>query len=203
MEIKDNKNEQPLRHYRALLASMDPAAVSGRTGIPFAEGAFRTRLLDRDALVTWPEGEGRWAESGAELRPNGEILLLRLLTGGTLAPPTGKMLSYAELPWGETYLTQFRGRCIQRLAFSFGNSPERFAAACRSIGGRAAEGGSGISYDIPFLPELTVRLTVWPAEEDFPPSAQFLFSSNISLAFSAEDLAYCGDVILDAMKGRF
>ncbi len=203
MEVKDNKNEQPLLHYRAMLAGIDPAAVSGRTGVPYMDGCFRTRLLDREVLVSWPEGEARWASSGNELRPNACILLLRLLTGGALAPATGKMLSYAELPWGETYLTQFRGRCISRLAFSFGNSPERFTEACRSIGGREVPAGSGVSYDIPFLPELTVRLTVWPGEEEFPPSAQFLFSSNISLAFSAEDLAYCGDVILDAMKGRF
>ena len=48
MEVKDNKNEMPLRHYRALLASLDPAAVSGRTGIPYVGGCFRTKLLDRD-----------------------------------------------------------------------------------------------------------------------------------------------------------
>lgn len=202
MEIRDNKNEQPLLHYRGLLAGMDPVSVMNRCGIPFEGGAFHTTLLARPVSISFPAGEATWDESGAALRPGAEILLLRLLTGGTLAPPTGKMLSYAELPWGETYLTQFRGRCIQRLAFSFGNSPEKFADACASIGGTRAE-GNGLSYDIPFLPELTVRLTVWPAEEDFPPSAQFLFSSNIALAFSAEDLAYCGDVILDGMKGRF
>jgi len=202
MEIRDNKNEQPLLHYRGLLAGMDPVSVMNRSGIPYDGNAFHTTLLARPVSVSFPAGEATWDESGTSLRPGAEILLLRLLTGGTLAPPTGKMLSYAELPWGETYLTQFRGRCIQRLAFSFGNSPERFAKACASIGGTRAE-GSALSYDIPFLPELTVRLTVWPAEEDFPPAAQFLFSSNIALAFSAEDLAYCGDVILDGMKGRF
>ena len=202
MEIRDNKNQQPLRHYRGLLSAMDPAAVSARTGIPYAEGRFRTRLLGRDVGLSFPSGEAFWEETGLPLRPNAEILLLRLLTGGTLAPSTGKLLSYAELPWGETYLTQFRGRCIQRLAFSYGSSPEKFEAACRSLGGKPA-GGSGLSFDILFLPELTVRLTLWPAEEDFPPAAQFLFSSNFALAFSAEDLAYCGDVLLDAMKGRF
>ncbi len=201
MEIKDNKFGQPLRHYKALLAGMDPADVAGRTGIPFADGAFRTLLLGREVRIAWPPGEAVWAETGSPLRPNAAILLLRLLTGGTLAPATGKLMSYAEFPWGETYLTQFRGRCIQRLAFSFGSSPENFGKACRSLGGTPAE-SSGCAYDIPFLPELTVRLVVWPAEEDFPPSAQFLFSSNFSLAFSAEDLAYCGDVLLDAMKGR-
>ena len=202
MEIKDNKFGQPLRHYKALLAEMDPGDVSNRTGIPYADGAFRTRLLNREVTLAWPSGEACWVDTGSPLRPNAAILLLRLLTGGTLAPATGKLLSYAEFPWGETYLTQFRGRCITRLAFSFGNTPDAFAAACKNLGGTPA-GGSGLSFDIPFLPELTIRLTVWPAEEDFPPSAQFLFSSNFSLAFSAEDLAYCGDVLLDAMKGRF
>ncbi len=202
MEVKDNKNEQPLRHYRGLLSDLDPAAVSARTGIPYEGGAFRTRLLGRAVRLEFPAGEAYYEETGRSLRPNALILLLRLLVGGTLAPATGKLLSYAELPWGETYLTQFRGRCIQRLAFSFGNEPEKFAEACRSLGGTPAE-GSGISYDILFLPQLTIRLTVWPGEEELPPSAQFLFSSNFSLAFSAEDLAYCGDVLLDGLKGRF
>ena len=48
-----------------------------------------------------------------------------------------------------------------------------------------------------------MRLIVWPAEDDIPPSAQFLFSGNFPLAFSAEDVAYVGDVIIDAMKGKF
>ena len=202
MEIKDNKFGQPLRHYKAMLAGMEPDSVSNRTGIPFSDGAFRTQLLGREVRVAWPAGEACWAETGSTLRPNAAILLLRLLTGGALAPATGRLLSYAEFPWGETYLTQFRGRCISRLAFSFGNAPDRFAEACRSLGGVPAE-SSGVSFDIPFLPELTVRLSVWPGEDEFPPSAQFLFSSNFSLAFNAEDLAYCGDVLLDAMKGRF
>jgi len=202
MEIKDNKNEQPLRHYRALLAGQEPCAVAGRTGIPYDGRFFHTRLLNRDVRISYPEGEAVWEETENRLRPNAEILLLRLLTGGSLAPATGKMVSYAELPWGETYLTQFRGRCINRLAFSFGNAPDKFEEACRSLGGKAVP-GSGISYDVPFLPELTIRLTVWPEDDDFPPSAQFLFSSNIALAFSAEDLAYCGDTVLDAMKGRY
>ncbi len=202
MEIRDNKNEQPLRHYTALLAEQDPVAVSNRTGIPYDGSCYHTKLLGREVLLSWPSGEARWGDTGQALRPSGHILLLRLLTGGTLAPATGKLLAYAELPWGETYLTQFRGRCINRLAFSFGSAPEKFRAACESLGGREVQGGA-LSYDIPFLPELTVRLKVWPPEEDFPPAAQILFSSNFALAFSAEDLAYCGDVLLDALKGRF
>ena len=48
MEIKDNKFGQPLRHYKAMLAGMEPDSVSNRTGIPFSDGAFRTQLLGRE-----------------------------------------------------------------------------------------------------------------------------------------------------------
>ena len=202
MEVKDNKNDLPIQHYGELFAAMDPVSVSSRTGIPYADGTFTTKLLNRPVRVTWPEMEASFADTGALLRPNAKILLARVLTGGTLTEDNGKRISYAELPWGETYLTQFRGRCISRLAFGFANTPEKFASACESIGGKEYPGNTP-AYEIEFLPGLIVRLIVWPAEDDIPPSAQFLFSGNFPLAFSAEDVAYVGDVIIDAMKGKF
>ena len=39
--------------------------------------------------------------------------------------------------------------------------------------------------------------------EEFRAAAQILFSDNFSSAFSAEDIAVVGDVLLNAMKGRW
>ena len=89
-----------------------------------------------------------------------------------------------------------------RLAGSYGRSPEKFAEACRSVGGTPAEGGD-TAFDIPFLPALTVRFIMWEGDEEFPPSAQALFSENFSYAFTAEDMAVVGDIIINAMKGRW
>jgi len=41
---------------------------------------------------------------------------------------------------------------------------------------------------------------LWEGDEEFPPSAQILFSDNFALAFSPEDVAYVIDVVLDYMK---
>lgn len=202
MNVPNHKDDIPLQHYSTLLAEQDPETVSARTGIPFREGAFLLKMLNREIRITHPEVSFTFADTGAELKANAKILLARLLTGGALAEYSGPMLSYAEMPWGETYLQQFRGRCINRLAFGFANDPESFAKACLKNGGRKVEGTENC-YDLPFLPTLTMRLTVWPAEEDFPPSAQILFSGNFPIAFSAEDMAVCGDILLDALKGRF
>lgn len=201
MEIKDNKTGLPLAHYKALFAEADPETLSVRSGIPYADGAFRTTLLNRPVRITHPDMEAVFEDTGAALRPNAQILLGRLLTGGSVVLSTGKFLAYNELPWGEVYLTQFRGRCITRMAFGFGTDPEKFEKACLSLGGSPVP-ASGPCFDIPLLPRLTMRLTVWPGEEEFPPSAQILFSDNFPLAFSAEDCAVCGDVVLDAMKGK-
>jgi hypothetical protein len=43
------------------------------------------------------------------------------------------------------------------------------------------------------------RLIVWSPDEEFPPSAQFLFSDNTPAAFNAADLAAVGDVVIEAL----
>ena len=60
-----------------------------------------------------------------------------------------------------------------------------------------------MAFDIPFINGLTVRLIVWEGDDEFPPSSQILFSDNFPNAFTAEDIAVTGDIILDAMKGRW
>ena len=57
-----------------------------------------------------------------------QILLLRYLLDGNPVMSSGKLISYHDLPWGEVYYRQFQGRCISRLARSFGTRlPPRFS----------------------------------------------------------------------------
>ena len=50
------------------------------------------------------------------------------------------------------------------------------------------------------IQKLKLCFILWSGDEEFPPSAQILFSDNFPMAFVAEDVAYLGDVILDYMK---
>lgn len=202
MEITDNKTGVPLEHYSAVFAASDPEQLSRTSGVPYEDGSFHLTMMGREIEVRWPEMTAVWRESGAESKPNVKILCARRILEGRSAPFGGKMLSYVEMPWGNVYQKQFDGRCVKRLAFGFGNSPERFSEACRSLGGVPAKGGDA-SFDILFLDGLIVRLIIWEGDDEFPPGAQFLFSDNFPAAFSAEDIAVTGDIILDAMKGRW
>ena len=201
MEIKDNKTQIPLSHYKTLLAQADPEEIAARTGVAYdsAAGTFTLHLLAAELVITWPDGNFRYADSVRELSEYTSILLLRFLLEGNCAESSGKFLAYPETPWGEVYYQQFRGRCILRLAFGFGFDPERFARACTALGGVPVPMGDR-AFEIPFLENLRIRLILWEGDEEFQPSAQILFSDNFPLAFSAEDMAVVGDVLISAMK---
>ena len=55
-------------------------------------------------------------------------------------------------------------------------------------------------YQVELMPGLTVQFLLWLGDEEFPPSGQILFSDNFRFAFTAEDMANIGDIILNRMK---
>ena len=202
MEVADHKIGVPTEHYRSVFAASDPETMSERSRVPFADGLFSLALLGRPVTVSWPGMVSRFSDDGKETAAGTRILLARLILEGTLVPPGGALLAYTDMPWGNVYAQQFRGRCIMRLAGTYGGDLHAFDEAAARVSGVPAESGDR-SFDMPFLPGLTVRLILWEGDEEFRPSAQILFSDNFSAAFSAEDIAVVGDVILNAMKGRW
>jgi hypothetical protein len=202
MEVVDHKVGVPMEHYKAVFAAADPAALSARSRVPYADGKLTLTLLGRPVTVSWPDMVSRFEDSGAETASNTRILLARLLLEGALTPARGQLLAYTDMPWGNVYAQQFRGRCILRMAGTYGSNLPGFEAAAAAVAGVPAGSGDR-SFDLPFLPGLTVRLILWEGDEEFPAQAQILFSDNFSAAFGAEDIAVVGDVLLNAMKGRW
>ena len=131
-----------------------------------------------------------------------DILILRYLCEGRYYRDTGKRLSYNEVPWGPVYYRNFDGRCLKRLAYGFGNDIPRFRRIIESTPSLKAEklpqGDAG--YRIEFLNGLFISLILYAADDEFPPSAQILFDDNFVFAFTAEDLAVVGEVVIDRLK---
>ena len=204
---KNNLEKQPWDHYISLYSRADPVEISVRTG--FAYDPERKEFPDifflgRSYAVTWP---------GFGIRPAGEkdrydplseemhagILLLRILLGGAASRGTGRFRTFRELPAGEVYLRQFDGRCTRRLASLYGDRIQVFRSIMRDMGGRPVQAADA-AFGLEVIPGYTVRLLLWEGDEEFPPSARFLFSDNFPLAFAAEDAAQLGDVIINTMK---
>ncbi len=206
-EFNDNKMGEPLKIYSERFAQVDPKLLCARSGIAYNEDTkrFSINVMNRPVVISWPEMQVSYTDDESNAPDNLKILLGRLLLEGKLIPSTGKFVSYAEIPWGDTYYKPFEGRCLKRLAYMFKDA-QSFSKACESIGatksaitGRAA---GDASYDLEFVDGVIVRLTIWEADEDFAPNASISFSDNIQMAFTAEDIAYMGDIILNNLKAH-
>jgi len=209
MEItyeKDNKERVPFEHYLAEYQKADPAEVSARTGAAWSgdSSEFLITFLGVEYAIRYPDFSIRIvAENG---RPAvltqisaARTLVIRFLIECCKAGSTGKFLTYREVPWGEVYYRQFSGRCLARLAYSYGNRLDAFCALMEKLGAKKIPAGDA-GYEIEVFEGYFIRFQLWGGDEEFPPSSQILFSDNFAAAFHAEDLVVACDVIIGAMK---
>ncbi len=206
IEKANNKELVPLEHYLEVYRETSPQEMSVRTGFAFDEKrqVFRVTFLGREYEITHPEFTVHPLTDPDIYSPlvsqnPAKILLLRFLLSGAASKGTGKFLTFREAPWGEVYYRQFQGRCVGRLSGTYGNRLEAFSASCDALGGKKAA-GADCGYQFEVFPDYFVRFLLWAADEEFPPSAQILFSDNFPAVLHGEDLVVVCDVILGALK---
>ena len=203
--MKSKTQERSYEYYLPRFNKLDPEEAVKRAVICFDTEASRFTLdiFGYTVYAEWPEFKLVPADPkhcpktvyGFQM----QILIIRFLLEGAYAPAGGGFKAYRELPWGELYDANFQGRCIKRFAYGFGYKPDAFRKAAEILGGKELSLGD-ISYDFSFIGGVTCRVILWTPDEEFPPSAQFLFSDNTPAAFNAEDLAVVGDVIISTLK---
>ena len=200
---KNNKDRLPYLHYLERFAKKDPAEIAERCRLAYDPGTrrFDVGLMGRRYAVRWPDFEITAGDGGgfrALDQINAKILVLRYLVDGSFTPASGKFLSYRDMPWGEVYFQNFSGRCLNRFAFTFARRTADLERAMAAAGARRV-GDGDYGYEVEFMDGLFQRFTLWLADDEFPPSAQILFSDNFALAFTAEDMAVVGDVSIGAL----
>ena len=193
---KNNKEELPLEYYLAKFREGDPQEMADRCALPFDGERFTIRLMGDTFTVSHPDYDiqGDRAPTNPE-----RILFLRYLLDGKFTPPTGVFRTYREFPWGEVYLQQFTGRCIKRFAFSYNGRTELLGRIMERLPAYPVKMGD-IGYELELMDGLSIQLILWQGDDEFPPNAQILFSENFQQAFTAEDMANIGDIVLNRMK---
>lgn len=203
---KDNKERVPFEHYKEEYVKRDPQEISVRTGFPYSQEkqCFAVRFLGKDYEVGFPEFTVKRTEEDDGYCPllamnAAQIFVIRFLLEGAQASGTGKFMTYRDIPWGEVYYRQFNGRCMMRLAFSYGNKLDAFRAACKKLGAAEIKAGDA-AYEFEVFEGFFVRFQLWGGDDEFPPSSQILFSDNFPAVFHAEDLVVACDIIIGTLK---
>ena len=203
---KDSKERLPWEHYLSQYQESDPKEIAARLGISYDEEQkyFTLKFLGTVYQISWPDFQVSHEADDMGFYPletmtYARTLTIRFLLNGAEASGTGKFKTYREMPWGEVYLRQFDGRCIKRLAFSYGNRIKDFQAIMEHMHCVPVKHGD-IAYQLEIFPDYLVQMILWEGDDEFPPSSQILFSDNFPISLQAEDMAVMGDVIIGSLK---
>ena len=203
---KDSKEQRPYEYYLKTYQEIDPKEISERTGFFYDEEkkVFTVVFMGSTYEISFPDYKISHKEDEKGVYPleeamNAKIFMVRYLSEKAKAPSSGKFLTYREVPWGEVYFRQFQGRCLMRLAFSYGNKLEAFKKVMTAMGAKPLEQGD-CAFELEFMEGFFIRLILWEVDDEFPPSSQILFSDNFAVTFAAEDLAVAGDICINMMK---
>ena len=203
---KDSKEQRPYEYYLKTYQEIDPKEISERTGFFYDEEkkVFTVVFMGSTYEISFPDYKISHKEDEKGVYPleeamNAKIFMVRYLSEKAKTLSSGKFLTYREVPWGEVYFRQFQGRCLMRLAFSYGNKLEAFKKVMTAMGAKPLAQGD-CAFELEFMEGFFIRLILWEGDDEFPPSSQILFSDNFAVTFAAEDLAVAGDICINMMK---
>ncbi len=202
MQVENHKEEVPFAHYEAKFRSLDPQEVTARLkDVTWENGRFSVTLLGRSYAISHPE-YALEALDGGKLPPLPvQTFLLRYLLESRDVSWSGSWKTFREMPWGEMYIKPYTGRVLTRAAFTFGTRVAAFKAAAEKMNALPLKhGDAGYQFDL--IGGYKMQILVWEGDEEFPPSAQVLYSDNFAEGFAAEDRVVSGDILISTIKAE-
>ena len=201
MQIENQKEEVPFAHYEELFRKLSPAEAADRTGASWDGKEFTLKLLGRTFAIAHPDYAIRALEGGALPPLPVQTFLLRYLLESKAVAWKGEWKTFREMPWGEMYITPYTGRVLTRAAFTFGFRTAAMKAACEKMGAEAVKhGDAGYRFDL--IGGYQMQILIWEGDDEFPPSAQVLYSDNFAEGFAAEDRVVAGDILISTIKSN-
>jgi hypothetical protein len=175
------------------LASVDLSTRCAALGLsaPTDQGLV-LRAFGQDVRLTRPDFAACGTD-GKPVRLTDRLLALHYLTCDLPLVPTGRLITFRELPGGQFYFGPFSARTTRPLVERIGNDLERL----RKNLGRfdwcpaAVAAPEGLAACLHALGRIEVTLVYHGGgrDDEEPPGAEVLFDSSIKRVFAAEDVA--------------
>lgn len=96
-------------------------------------------------------------------------------------------------------MTPFQQRAVNPFLKTFGHRPEAFQEAAAALGASSGSAG-GVSMIIPVMPRVPLCFTLWPGDDELPPSASILFDAQAASYLHTEDYAHLPAIVTGEMK---
>lgn len=190
--------DQTREHLRAIPIA-DLVRRSG--GTQDADGAIRLHLWDEPYVVRLPDLTAQHAQTRGAPDDFTQALLLTYLVTADGTFPSGKWITYRDLPDGMFYAQAFRGYAEVRLVRELGAAGiSAFRRGMERLGALPEPVGSGTgnaAYALQVLPRIRLAAVYWTGDEDFPDHASVLFETTSPHYLSTDGLAVLGSHLVN------
>lgn len=202
MQVENHKEEVPFSFYEEKFRALQPENVLNRlSGVTWDGKEFTLTLLGRAFAISHPDYAIRALDGGALPPLPTQTFLLRYLLESRDVAWKGEWKTFREMPWGEMYITPYTGRVLTRAAFTLGTRIGKFRTAAEKMGAEPVpHGDAGFRFTL--VGGYEMQILVWEGDEEFPPSAQVLYSDNFAEGFAAEDRVVAGDILISTLKAN-
>jgi hypothetical protein len=179
---------------RERAAGLDPESAAAAVGATYrgtgGRGEIEVAFLASSVTVTVPAFECRPSET--PLPSHVCALLVYHLAISDGSRPTGRWISFAELPDGGFYVTAFRGYTGAVIARRFGADTGALGEALAQVNAEPTEGMADRAWKVPALPRVPMALLWWDGDDEFEPRAELLFDATASHHLTTDGCAVLG-----------
>jgi len=181
-----------LDRLRPALQACPPGRLAELSGGTWGNGQIRLTYWGRPVTISFPALQATAAD-GDQIPSTFDLaMLLFYLNTADGSPPTGKWISFRELPEGLFYHQAFQGYSGDRLAHAYGANPAQFAGAAEALGGTPLPDLASLAYSFDPLPAVRMAAILWPGDDEFAARASILFDAAASHFMPTDGLALLG-----------
>ncbi len=193
---------------REELSNQDPGWVANRSGSEYVADPAPAVLLPFNGRTVkirfdYMDVEPLEGDTGREITVQEKVLVLHYLLGARGFKPTGKWITYREIPSGEFYYPAFRKRAIDPLVNTFGNDAESLKEIARKMGGVEEPGVAGTAFQFHPFPLVPMVLQLHEGDDEFPADGNVLFDETVARCLSLEDIAWLAGTVVYPLVGIY
>ena len=188
-----------LDELRLTLRFQDPGLIAERSAVPYLtlgpnRGELHIPFWDDVCILSFPELIG-YNNHDDQLPNFQQALLLYYLLTADGTPIKNNWVSFADLPDGRMYNAAFQGYSGDEIVKAFGFDLDAFKLVCLKAAGKPIELGSA-SFTFQALPRVSLMLTYWLGDEDFPSSCKILFDESACHYLPIDACAILGSMLV-------
>jgi hypothetical protein len=198
MDSNLNSYKDALKTARNDLKGRDFQEIAERAGGKFEVDYTLLPYIIHTLKIDTNTLEILFLDSSRRVDPRLEILTLHYLRDSRGIKPSGRLISFKELPHGMNYYPSFYNRTEKVLLREFKDALDSLEDICKKFGGEQCGEGDRC-YKIRIFPFLPLSFVVWEGDEEFPPNTSILFDETCFHYLLAEDLAILGELVCEEM----